>query len=201
MNKLKIEYMPLKNIKRWERNPKDHDLGELHQSIKRFNFVSPIIIDEKSGKLVAGHGRLDALQQMKASGEKPPKGIIVKDESWFVPVIRGNEFANDDEREAYGIADNRLVELGGYNEEQLAQVLSDLAASGEELLLGTGYDVDDVDALLKKVNPSSVLTSSDEKAVVTYAVIIECESEEEQARLIDQLERDGIKCRAFSPSS
>jgi len=145
--KSKIEYMPLEKIKRWERNPKDHDLGALHQSIDRFGFVAPLIIDGKNGKLVAGHGRLDALQQMKTSGSKPPKGIIVEKDSWLVPV-REYQFKNNQEREAYSLADNRLVELGGYNEEQLAQVLSDLAASGEELLIGTGFDGNDIDNLL-----------------------------------------------------
>jgi len=143
---VRIEYMPLSKLRRWPRNPKDHDLGTLHQSISRFGFVSPIIIDERTGKLVAGHGRLDVLQQKKVAGEKPPARIKEVGDEWYVPVIRGISFNSDEEAEAYAIADNRTTELGGWDEVRLAEVLSDLAAA--DALEGVGWDADDIDALL-----------------------------------------------------
>jgi hypothetical protein len=62
-----------------------------------------------------------------------------------VPVVRGVNLP-DEEAEAYAIADNRLVELGGWDDETPAEVLSDLAAS--EGLEGVGFDEDDLDELL-----------------------------------------------------
>ncbi len=148
---IRIEYMPLDKLQRWPRNPKAHDLGALHVSINRFGFVAPITIDERTGKIVAGHGRLDALQQMKAGGKDAPAGIEVRDGEWYAPVVRGIRFNSDAELEAYLVADNHLVELGGWEEEELAALLSDLAAEDEELLEATGYDADDLDALLAEV--------------------------------------------------
>lgn len=150
-NKTRIEYMPLSALQRWPRNPKAHDLGALHTSINRFGFVAPITMDERTGKLVAGHGRLDALQQMKASGKDAPAGIEERGGEWYAPVVRGVAFNSDSELEAYLVADNRLTELGGWEQDALAALLSDLAAEDEALLQATGYDADDLDALLAEL--------------------------------------------------
>jgi len=147
---LRIEYVDLAALVRWPRNPKQHDLGTLHQSFKRFGYVAPILVDEGTGKIVAGHGRLDALQQAQASGEQPPERIQAKNGRWFVPVIRGVDFASEMDAEAYLIADNQLTVLGGWDDNALAEVLADLVK--QDGLEGIGYDAEDVDALLRQVN-------------------------------------------------
>jgi len=159
---IRIEYMPLDKLQRWPRNPKAHDLGALHVSINRFGFVAPITIDERTGKIVAGHGRLDALQQMKAGGKDAPAGIEVRDGEWYAPVVRGIRFNSDSEVEAYLVADNRLSELGGWEDEALAALLSDLAAEDAALLQATGYDADDLDALLRMMAAPSLDELADE---------------------------------------
>ena len=64
MSELRIEYMPLREVRGWDRNPKGHDTAELEESFKRFGFVTPLILDEGTGQLVAGHGRLEALVEI-----------------------------------------------------------------------------------------------------------------------------------------
>jgi hypothetical protein len=118
-NKLFIEYVPLKKLKKWPRNPKLHDGDGIAQSVDRFGFTDPILIDEKTGKMVAGHGRLEQIQLMKEEGADPPANIILKGEEWTIPVIRGNRFENENEVEAYLLTCNRLVENGGWDEELL----------------------------------------------------------------------------------
>ena len=143
---LRIEYMPLSKLVRAPRNPKEHDIGAIMASMRRFGYVSSVIVDDATGRLVAGHGRLDTLQAMKAQGQAPPERIQVRDGEWLVPVQRGVAFDDEREAEAYVVADNRATELGGWDESLLADVLGDLAA--EDALDGTGFDGDDLDGLL-----------------------------------------------------
>jgi len=145
---LRIEYVPLTKLQRWPRNPKEHDLGAISESVKRWGFVNPIIVNEATGYILAGHGRLDTLQQRKAAGEPVPDGVKPNGQDWLVPVVRGVELPSE-EAEAYGVADNKLVELGGWDDQALAEVLSDLAAN--DALEGVGFDGDDLDALLAEL--------------------------------------------------
>ena len=147
---LRIDYVPLGDLIRWPRNPREHDLGAIHASVQRFGFVSPIIVDETSGRIVAGHGRLDLLQAMRRRGEPPPPRIRVRDDGeWLVPVIRGITFASELEAEAYLVADNQMTLLGTWNDADLVAMLERQAAA--HTLLGTGFDGDDLDALLEEL--------------------------------------------------
>ena len=115
MTELSIKYENLDDIISTDNNPKDHDLGVLYQSMKRFGFTNPIIMNESSGKLLAGHGRLQTLQMMRDNGEKAPDRIQIEldtdDENieyWYVPVLYGVSIDNVSEAQAYLIADNRF---------------------------------------------------------------------------------------------
>src|SRR3990167_4069643 len=119
----RLEYIPLSTLRAWPRNPKLHDQQAIHDSYQRFGFVSPILIDESTGRVVAGHGRLEALLTMKSRGEQPPARIVVKDQDWLVPVIRGLTFESEKEAEAYLLADNQLTIALGFDEKLLAEIL------------------------------------------------------------------------------
>jgi hypothetical protein len=123
-----IEYMALSQLRRAPRNPKAHDLALIGRSFARFGYVEPIAINETTGRIVAGHGRLDALEQRRAAGEPPPERIVVKDGQWRVPVLRGIRFETDAAAEAYLLAANQTTIAGGWQEEELARVLAELAA-------------------------------------------------------------------------
>lgn len=133
----------LSKIVRLPRNAKEHDLGILHTSYDAYNFLDRLIINTVTGHLVAGHGRIDALQQRKASGELPPGGIEVNGSEWLVPV----DYVEipEDKEEAAAIMLNRSNEAG-WDEPLLAQMLADLAA--QDMLELTGFNGDDLDALL-----------------------------------------------------
>jgi hypothetical protein len=143
-----IEYVRLDGIHRDPTNPKDHDLGGLAESLKRFGFVAPMGMNEETGLLLFGHGRLDELEDLRRRGEPAPDNVKVDpgDGMWLAPVVRGVNLSEDDGK-AYVIADNRLVELGGWNEPELARRLIEIAG-GEAGLEATGFDGQDVDALL-----------------------------------------------------
>lgn len=148
---IEVQYIPLSEIVEADINPKDHDIGQIYQSIKRFGFTQPIMMNENTGKLLAGHGRLQTLQQMKQGGEKVPARIKEKDGEWLVPVLKGISFEDDMEAQAYLIADNRLTELGGWNTGELVDELEKLISAGLELD-GTGYDFDDLETMVGDMN-------------------------------------------------
>lgn len=149
---LYISYEPLGEVQKWPRNAKEHDLVNLDASFGRFGQVAPPLIDERTGKLVAGHGRVDTLAQRKRDGKDPPRRIKVResDGEWLIPIVRGIAFKNDREAEAYLVADNRHVELGGWND-QLQAILRDLAAA--DATEGIGYTEDQLADILYPGDP------------------------------------------------
>ena len=76
-DEIRIEYMPLSKLVRAPRNAKTHDLQAIAESMQRFGYVASVIVDDATGRLVAGHGRLDTLQSLKAQGQPPPDRIRV----------------------------------------------------------------------------------------------------------------------------
>ena len=58
----------------------------------RFGYVAPMILDERTGRLVAGHCRLESLKRAKSAGKAPPKRVRVENGDWLVPVVRGVAF-------------------------------------------------------------------------------------------------------------
>lgn len=145
-----IEYRPLREIEFAPRNPRDHDLGALHSSLDRFGaFTSPVLQNEATGRLVAGHGRVKALRQRQEAGGAPPRYVRPENGDWLVPVVRGLSFASEQEAEAYLLADNRITNLATDDDAMLAQMLQELAEQSS--LEGTGYDTDDLDDILARL--------------------------------------------------
>jgi len=164
---LYIEWMRLSEIKLARRNPKEHDVGQINESIGRFGYITPMLMDEGTGRLVAGHGRWKALSGMMVRGELKPEGVKTADDGeWLVPVVRGHGFEDEGEMEAYLIADNRSVELGGWDESLLSGILGDFKMS-DISLDGVGFDGDDIDRMIARagglLNDEGGITLSDEE--------------------------------------
>jgi len=144
---LGIEYVSLRDLAAWPRNPKRHDVPNLRESMRRFGFVNPIIYDLDSGMIVAGHGRIETLTAMRAANEDAPDRVIAEDEDgtplsdWRVPVVQVH-LGNLAEAEAFALADNRLVEVGGYDDAALLTLLSEMVAADQ--LASTGWTAADL---------------------------------------------------------
>ena len=184
MQELRLEYVPLDELleKRWAENPKSHHLGLLHTSISRFGFASAIIVNEETGLIVAGHGRLKALEQMRASGEPPPKYVRVveateeeAEDVWEAPALRGLRLS-ELEGKAFAIAANQSVVGSAFvlaemwDEVGLTAVLQELSDIG---LDGTGFDLGDVQAQLDR---QAYLATVDLEALMGPAVTAEKKS-------------------------
>lgn len=133
--KLVIEWVPLDSV---HLNPENARLNEpavepVMQSIARFGFRVPIVVNRRTGLIEAGNTRWKAAQRM---------GLTE------VPVI----FADDDEVTAlaFALADNRTAEIATWDEPSLADLLKRLETAGE--LTASGFSEDDLGSLLARLD-------------------------------------------------
>lgn len=151
----RIEYMPLDAIARAHRNPKRHATYAIAASVDRFGLAEVPCLDERTGRLVAGHGRLDDLTARHAAGQPAPDGVTTDDTgTWLVPVIRGWASRDDDHAAAYLLASNRTSELGGWDTGELDALLADIARTDLDLAEAAGWEIADLESLLEQAIPA-----------------------------------------------
>lgn len=152
-----IVYMGLSDLKPAVRNPKNHDLQSIANSLTRYGWTSPAEVDERTGRLVAGHGRREACIMLRQAGDPPPGGVFIDDDGeWLVPVLRGWQSRDDAEAEAYIIASNFLTSAGGWYERGLAEMLEDVVTADAPLIETTGMTFETVDELIAKFDPETL---------------------------------------------
>ena len=150
---LRIQWMPIDEIPPHPDNPKDHDLPLLKDSIRRFGFVEPIVLDEAQGVNSAGHGRVEALREMFAEDAKAvPANIKTKGKKWLAPVLRGVSFNSDAELKAFLVASNRIGEVGGWDDRKLNAILTELRGMDTGMVAGLGFSSKEMDALIRKLD-------------------------------------------------
>lgn len=139
--RLSIELVALDDVRAAPRNPKLHSPA-VRGSIERFGFADPLLRDGRTGLLVAGHGRLEALRAARAAGQAPPAGVETDATgAWLVPVTCGWASRSDAEAEAFLVAHNQTTIAGGWDDAALGAMLRDLAAVVPDLGdLPLGFD-------------------------------------------------------------
>lgn len=174
--------MRLDEIRRAARNPKLHDAAGIRESLTEFGVADLPVIDERTGLLVSGHGRLDQLAALAAAHKTPPGGVRVDPSGeWLLPVVRGWESANDAAAEAYIIGANKLAINGGWDDAGLAQMLADLVGADPDLAALTGFDPGELDDLMALLDADPIVHEMVPATAARYA-----ETAEEQA---DRAER------------
>lgn len=148
MTERHLEYVPLDELLPAEINPKAHDDAGISASIQRFGTIEIITVDERTGRIVSGHGRRESYLSQRDAGAEPPDGVQVDGEGrWLVPVVRGWSSKDDAEARAAIIAVNRLVERGGWDRDELVETLDSLRDDGR-LDLALGFTNDDLDLMI-----------------------------------------------------
>ena len=130
----KLEQLPLESLIPYARNSRTHSESQVAQiagSIQEFGFCKPVLIDAENG-IIAGHGRVRAAQLMKLE---------------TVPCLRLSHLT-DAQKRAYVLADNRIAISSGWDEDMLANELSDLHADEFDMAL-LGFDADELAKLLE----------------------------------------------------
>lgn len=164
MDSLELRRLPLDELARTRDpgNAKRHALGALERSMDRFGFIAPVLLNAGDNTVLAGHGRIAELLDLLERGMAPPVGVEVDAAGrWLVPTVVGFDL-DAVEAAAYRVADNRLVELGGWDDVRLAATLEELSrVSGG--LDGVGFTVPDLEQLLADLaRPSGTAVDPDE---------------------------------------
>ncbi|QDH93059.1 ParB-like nuclease domain protein [Microbacterium phage Margaery] len=160
-----IEYERLGDLKADPRNPKGHDERTIGASMDRFGYIEPVTVDDRTGLIIGGHGRVKALRAAKAAGGEPPEGVrVAEDGEWLVPVNHGWASASDAEAAGALIALNRATQLGGWVDDALLGLLEDVDASTPGLD-GTGFDLGDMDDIMIRLEEE---TDPDSAALDEY---------------------------------
>lgn len=114
-----------------KRHP-DHQISLIMKSIEEYGFNAPILVDRGSREIVAGHGRLIAALNLKM----PEVPVVVVDHM------------TKDQRRAYILADNKLGELGRWDDSLLEHELEHLLSEAEVDLTKLGFSVAELEDIL-----------------------------------------------------
>jgi len=153
---MNFENRPTHSLRPYARNARTHSPKQIKQiarSIERFGFNNPLLIDDED-QIIAGHGRLLAAKQLNMK---------------TVPCVRLSHLTEDDKK-AYVIADNRLAEKSGWDNEILAIELQHLVDIGIDVDL-TGFEPAETDLIIEGIGEESeqpenlVPAGSDQPAV------------------------------------
>lgn len=121
----------LRAAKRNARTHSKKQVAQLAASIQQFGFTSPVLTDAR-GCIVAGHGRVEAAKSL---------GLTL------VPTLPLSHLSEADLR-AYALADNRLAEKSGWDEDLLRIELAELEPLLAFDIELTGFSTGEIDVLL-----------------------------------------------------
>lgn len=132
---LSIKEMPVTTLKPYGRNARTHSAAQIDQiakSILTFGWTNPILVND-AGEVIAGHGRLEAAKKL---------GIA------RVPVIALSDMT-EAQQQAYRLADNKLAENAGWDQDLLRIELGALDIEDLDFELETiGFSTGELDVIL-----------------------------------------------------
>lgn len=140
----KIEMLALSALKPYERNSRTHSAAQIEKiakAIQEFGFLVPVVVD-KDGGILAGHARVSAAVKLGLSE---------------VPCLRAAHLT-EAQRRAFVIADNRVAEDSGWDQELLRGELAFLSDSGFDLPV-LGFELPQIDAMLGALDEGEFVVS------------------------------------------
>lgn len=141
--KQEYQLWAVEKLKKHPKNPKKGNVGAIGDSIEANDFYGAAVVQKSTGFILAGNHRFDAAI---AKGLKEIPVIVVD--------------LDDEKAERILLGDNRIAELGGYDDRALQSLLEDRAKHGG--LHGTGYDDSFLAKLQEKNKPPTTFPQLDE---------------------------------------
>jgi len=137
---MNFENRPTHSLRPYAGNARTHSPKQIRQiarSIERFGFNNPVLVDDDD-QIIAGHGRVEAAKLLNMK---------------TLPTVRLSHLS-EAEKKAYILADNRLAEKAGWDNEVLAIELQGLVDLGFDVLL-TGFEPAEVDIVIEGIGAES----------------------------------------------
>lgn len=149
------DYVRLDQIRPAELNPQRHDIERLMVLFEEHGCGTVGKVDERTGRLVGGHGRTEALVEMLATGRPRPWGIGVDDDGmWLAPIERGWASRDDAQAKEMLLALNWSQDWGGPPDPVITyRMLEDVALVDPDALDRLNKTDEDLEALFAQVNP------------------------------------------------
>jgi DNA modification methylase len=146
-SKLRIEYVPIRNLRPSEKNSRLHPRKQVEKfarAIHDFGFLIPVLIDADN-KLIAGHARVEAAEVCGLSA---------------IPCVRTSHLSAAQKR-AFAIVDNRLPEDASWDFEVLAKEFEFLRVEDVDLQT-TGFEIPEIENIFAAAD-AAPHNSDDEK--------------------------------------
>ena len=184
--KLKIEYLPISEIKTYPNNAKIHTAEQINgikRSIQDFGFNDPIAI-WGNGEVIEGHGRIIAATELGMDK---------------VPVIRLDELT-DQQRKAYMLVHNKLTMDTDFNMDILQIELSSLDSMqmedfGFTILMDDPdpEDFEDKEDPEEETEPYIPKEYTDDE----FGVLVMCADEADMVKTYKELSKLGYNCKPY----
>ena len=139
---ISLELIDVDKLIEYPDNPRVGNVEEIKKSLVENAQYKPLIVNKKTMHVLVGNHTLQAMKELNY--EKVNGNLIEVDELQEKKIV---------------LADNKLSDNSEYDNEKLTAMLDDLMNDGE--LIGTGFDVDDVDDLLASLE-APIITEFEE---------------------------------------
>ena len=132
-------------LQTFENNPREGDVAAIAESLELRGQYRPLVVNRgtftgRDMEVLAGNHTLLAARSL--GWDSVDVGVIDVDEQTATQIV---------------LADNRLADLGGYDDKSLAELLESL-----DDLAGTGYTIEDLDELVASVHVPEEYTDPDD---------------------------------------
>jgi ParB-like chromosome segregation protein Spo0J len=171
---VRYETRPIAELQRDTSNPRTISNAArraLSASVRRFGLVQPIVVNERTGRVVSGHQRLEVLREQGATT------VDVAIGSW-----------SEAEERVLNVALNNAAAQGEFSSPEA--VRSYLSASLRALSLEDFQELRLDDLLLTPREPEGRPRRVAKE--LAYKLVVECQDEAHQAELLEELEQRGL---------
>lgn len=169
-----VESVPIDSIEPHPQNPRKGNVGVIAESLEEFGQYRPIVVNRRNRVIAAGHH----------------VWLGAKKLDWTAVDVVWVDLSPEDHLRVM-VADNRTSELGKTDVDAVQALLAELAGQDVALLLGTGYEEEDL--LSQAPGSAGLIEPEEDRYTQQFAVTIVCDDEAHQEDVFNAVKKLGYK--------